>query len=112
MEDNKKFELGDETLDQVAGGRYLQPDDVQLLMGDIVGLIYKDHCPQKGLFESDADHGEVYVTISGNTCPKATVVSDLGDSMIVSMACCGAKFIFDKSELATLPEYNYSRKRL
>lgn len=41
MEDNKKFELNDEALDQVAGGsRYLQPSDVQLLPGDTVGLIY------------------------------------------------------------------------
>lgn len=113
MEDNKKFELNDEALDQVAGGsRYLQPSDVQLLPGDTVGLIYKDHCPQKGLFESTADHGEVYVSISGNTCPKGTVVSDLGDSMVVSMNCCGAQFTFPKSELGTLPEYNYSRKRL
>lgn len=51
-----------------------------------MGLIYKDHCPQKSPYESYTDHWQVYVTISGNTCPKATVVSDLGDSMIIAMA--------------------------
>ncbi len=87
MEDNKKFELGDETLDQVAGGVGSEDEDYSAIPWSVGEAVSVPYCSAKGCGGLTAYNA--VITGFGSVSKRGIRTGEL--KVYLRMDCCGGE---------------------